>query len=471
MDPRTPDRPLYLEPASFHSRLEPASVATTSFLVSAVPNSSVELVLANCVPARAGIIVAHKRVGASGFCSLRPNEVVDAIRESGICIGRFEVHDGGSASTTDTWYVDTARLPSCDVDPDSIAGLPRSLGDAIRIIRAVKSNTLQHMPDVKGVLPLSARQMAALWLWTAKRLDEGIDSCQAIDCTDPESRHVLNRLSALLKRTASLEGASDAVLQAEQLIQDWDQFDPHKQLQSLGLDLDRWSRILKSKRDRIQGIADVDRCAAEAIAAIQAGASTRDVPILLKNAWHQYLLAEQFEPASAHEFLKDAADHLHVACDLPLPWSDIRQLLLMLCYLRLALIRAFLKRVTTLPPPRYCQPAWQQLRAIADNLEGRLHAERCAVDSSGIAAISPRRDDQALSRALAGGTNQWLHAAQGCWLGAWLGWRWTHFADRPAIEKQQSYDALLSKVMLIPRGPDCNDIMNEIQRKIPGVWQ
>jgi hypothetical protein len=472
MAAEAPDSPLYLEPASLSSLCDPAGSVAAPFLLTAIPGSLVDLVLADCAHVRGGIVVAHKRVGASGFCTLQPNEVVDAIRESGIGIGRFEIHDGASMAATEAWYVDIARLPSHDLDAELIAGLPGPLRNAFTIIRGVKNGTAQDIPDVQRVVPSSAKQLAILWLWTARLLDEWAVSSQAVDCLDGDNRRVLDGLSALLQRERFLEGATDAVLHAERLIKDWDQFNPQEQLKLLGISTDRWSRILKAKRDKIQWIADVERRTADAIAAVQASAPVADVPDLLKNAWRQYLLAEQFEPASAKDFLADAADHIHVAHDsMALPWSDIGQLLLPLCYLRLCLIRSFLVEVRTRPSPRYGDLAWRQLHEIADNLMGHVRSEPSATDSLGIAAISPRRDDQALERALASGPAEWLSAARGCWIGAWLGWRWSHFAGRRADEKEQFYDALLNQAVLIPQSLDRDEIMSEIESKTPGVWQ
>ena len=143
----------------------------------------------------------------------------------------------------------------------------------------------------------------------------------------------------------------------------------------------------------------------------------------------------------------------------------------MMAILRLCKISQFPSVVQNLPPLQYAGMARAQMMAIGLSLQrpGPMH---CPDNGSlDLAAISPRTDDARFSAAVSCGTaSHWACAAEGCWVGAWIGWRQSRFTGASAETSEFLRQCVLRRADDIPSSMDKPLLLAEVQINKPGVW-
>jgi len=178
----------------------------------------------------------------------------------------------------------------------------------------------------------------------------------------------------------------------------------------------RWDAAIRSR------VADVDRRVDVSGPLVHLLSGERDpaVPDALSNGWTCYVNAQVGGP-SADEQLIRANSYFAAFAHGTQPWDAIAKRLSAWTLLRAGAFKAFCKCVSEISPSEYARGLTSMLNVVASLLALEQPGEINTMQDG--LGQSCREDDRLLAAAIAGEPDGWAHAADKCWLAAWLAWR------------------------------------------------
>jgi hypothetical protein len=478
----TPHKQLILTPEALSEMTHSGGPGERSAMLElfSLPDSHTVLTLRAMDGTNANLDVLSRNGGPSGRSLVMPNEFVDAVTTSNVSIGQFAVRCGGTPVATDTWYADVSKLEAMLRTVPLPPTLREELPEALRWI--VDRTSVDSLPIVSA-LPPELWRLKAKCLYLRHILEAAPVPRWVQDWVDPRDKVCLDDIRRLL--TACGVGALRPhavdprvavrdMLAATHLRRQWAQVFRRQRLRDLGISRQTWwRRTLRLIFRQLKQCASMHRWVAELQDAFGGSQSTA-VPAPVARAGRLYSRALAFPVNEAHGYILEASHLLNAtlcAADLDPSWRDCSLLLRSLCLLRLGEISYAVGNVLLHAPREQFRLAWAEIQAIRGLLLHEPVPTQPSPGESLIARISPRRDDQLLARALRGGFGEWRQAGASCWLGAWLGWRWSIVMGRPIGERDAMHDLALRLANAIPSTLDGDLIRRELDDGDLQEWQ
>lgn len=477
-----------------------ATEASRVMSLRGLPDRSAGLALVDAATGASVEIAGPQPTGRAGRRGLVLLELRDALRNCGFTAGRLAVTDGYSRMTmTDAWFVRLAGLTPAYANGldlahvDAPGGATSALHHLAMVAKAAPSADL--LDGLNAIRPLAIRKHCGRWMAAAGAV------------AGAEKRY-FDRLVSLVPSMPSsevdaLRGCADLMSRADAIatpgaartwVEAWDERAPAAELDRPPF-ASTWGARLAETRERI---AAMTRSGDRLIDALR-GRKNDATPDALASGIRRYIGradeafdAALIEAATANEIatlvafererlsemhavgpLKQSVGYLAGPADkVDAEWRGVAKQVRAMAALRRLDVADFFRQSSDVTGS-LAAGLRSDTAAIGRLLRLQPIGAASQVARTGLAGLdaSGRADDRRLATALrGGGFAAWKSAAGICWLGAWLGWRWTHIMRRPPQERAELLKRLqwfADPPSLVPDGRDTAALRAEAEAGTP----